>query len=330
MTKNSYLCTKFSKDLQKKNMINRVLLRIKVLHIVYSFYKGEDRNIDLAEREFIKSIDKAYELYFYLLKLIIDVTKFAEAKIETRKNRLNPTKEDLNPNTRFIDNAFVRQLSHNTTLIDFTSDNKISWVNQPEIIKSVYQQIISSEIYEEYMEAEETDYQQDKNIWRKIFKKIILPSTDFEESLQDWDIYWADDLDTIISFVIKTIKKFDKEEGTAQPLLPKFNDVDDFTFAKKLLHNALVNEQEYRDLIDEHTKNWDLDRIAFMDIIIMQIALSELHSFPTIPINVTLNEYIELSKYYSTEKSATFINGVLDNVIKKLKQENKIIKVVKL
>ncbi len=311
-------------------MINRVLLRIKVLHIVYSYYKGEDQSIDLAEKEFIKSIDKSYELYFYLLKLMVDVTKYAETIIETRKNRLNPTKEDLNPNTRFIDNAFVRQLSHNTTLIDFTSDNKISWVNQQETLKEIYKLITSSEIYEEYMEAETTDYQQDKNLWRKIFKKLLLTSTEFEESLQDWDIYWADDLPTIISFVIKTIKRFDKEEGIAQSLLPKFNDQEDFLFAKKLLKNALTNEKEYRALIDEHTKNWELDRIAFMDIIIMQIALSELHSFPTIPINVTLNEYIELSKYYSTDKSATFINGVLDNIIKKLKEENKIIKVVKL
>ncbi len=148
-------------------MINRVLLRIKVLHIVYSYYKGEDQNIDLAEREFVKSIDKSYELYFYLLKMMVDVTKYAETIIETRKNRLNPTKEDLNPNTRFIDNSFIRQLAHNTELIDFTSDNKISWVNQQETLKEIYNLITSSEIYEEYMEAEETDYQQDKNLWRK-------------------------------------------------------------------------------------------------------------------------------------------------------------------
>ncbi|PIF01882.1 MAG: transcription antitermination factor NusB [Paludibacter sp.] len=311
-------------------MINRVLLRIKVLHIVYSFYKGKQGSVNIAEREFLKSITKTYELYFYLLKLIVEVTHYAEIKIDTRRNRLNPTEFDLNPNTRFINNAFVKQLSYNTEFQEFVSENKISWINHQEIVKEIYELIVNSELYEEYMSASETDYEKDKNIWKKIFKKIILTSDSFEKSIEDQDIYWVDNLDIIVSFVIKTIKNFDKENGAEQDLIPKFKNSEDLIFAKKLLRNCLENKDEYQQLISENAQNWDLDRIAFMDIIIMQLAIAELISFPTIPVNVTMNEYIEISKFYSTKKSATFINGILDKITKELKKENRLIKVVKI
>ncbi len=311
-------------------MINRVLLRIKVLHIVYSFYKGEQGSVNIAEREFLKSITKTYELYFYLLKLILEVTHYAEVKIDARKNRLTPTEQDLNPNTRFIDNVFVKQLAVNEEFQNFVSDNKISWINNQEAVKEVYEQIVNSEMYAEYMSAPTTDYEQDKNIWRKIFKKIILTSESFLGLIEDQDIYWIDNLDIITSFVIKTIKKFKEENGEEQELIPKFKDSEDLIFAKKLLRNCLDNKEEYRELINENAQNWDLDRIAFMDIIIMQLAIAELLSFPTIPVNVTMNEYIEISKFYSTQKSATFINGILDKIIKELKNQNRLIKVVKI
>jgi len=169
-------------------------------------------------------------------------------------------------------------------------------------------------------------YDNDRELWRKIFKKCILGNEEIEAALEEHCIYWNDDIDIVVSFILKTIKKFDQANGNQQPLLPMFKDNEDREFASKLFRSAILHIEEYKSLIDEHTKNWEVDRIAFMDVVIMEIALAELINFPTIPINVTLNEYIEISKTYSTEKSSTFINGVLDNIVTQLKKDNKLIK----
>ncbi len=311
-------------------MINRVLLRIKILQVVYAFYKGGGKSIPLAEKELFHSIEKTYELYFHLLQLAVEVTNYAAQKIDARKNKLRPTDEDLNPNTRFIDNTFISLLSRNEHLNDFLTTNKISWADNQDSIKLIYELILKSEIYAEYMAAPSTDFAADKDIWRKIFKRIILQCEEFFDSIEDQSIYWTDDLEIVVSFIIKTIKRFNQENGVEQELLPMFKDEEDSEFASKLFQETLKNETEFLEMIDSHTKNWELDRIAFMDIIIMQTALAEIVTFPTIPVSVTLNEYIEISKNYSTEKSAIFINGVLDNIVKDLKAENKLIKVVKI
>ena len=311
-------------------MINRVLLRIKILQIVYAYYKGHSASVALAEKELFYSVEKTYELYFHLLQLAVEVTNYASNKIDARKNKLRPSDDDLNPNTRFVDNSFVTQLSKNVQLQNYIKENKISWDNNQDTVKTVYELVAASDSYVEYMSAEKADYAADKDIWRKIYKKIILQSEEFSDSIEDQSIYWTDDLEIVISFIIKTIKKFDLVNGVDQPLLPMFKDEEDAEFAGKLLKNSLEKEKEYRKMIDSHTNNWELDRIAFMDIIIMQTALAEIMTFPTIPVNVTLNEYIEISKNYSTDRSATFINGVLDNIVKELKAENKLIKVVKI
>ena len=311
-------------------MINRVLLRIKILQIIYAFYKGDSPSVALAEKELFHSVEKTYELYFHLLQLAVEVTNYASNKIDARKNKLRPSDDDLNPNTRFVDNSFVTQLSKNVQLQNYIKENKISWDNNQDTVKTVYELVAASDSYVEYMSAEKADYAADKDIWRKIYKKIILQSEEFSDSIEDQSIYWTDDLEIVISFIIKTIKKFDLVNGVDQPLLPMFKDEEDAEFAGKLLKNSLEKEKEYRKMIDSHTNNWELDRIAFVDNIIMQTALAEIMTFPTIPVNVTLNEYIEISKNYSTDRSATFINGVLDNIVKELKAENKLIKVVKI
>lgn len=311
-------------------MINRVLLRIKIIQILYSFYKGDGQSATLAERELFHSIEKTYELYFHLLQFSVEITHYAAIKIDSRKNKLRPTEEDLNPNTRFVDNRFVAQLEKNRCLQDFLNEHKTSWANNQDAIKNIYELVIASDVYKEYMEAETSDYAADKDIWRKIYKKIILQNEEFSDSIEDQSIYWTDDLEIVISFIIKTIKRFDAENDVNQELLPMFKDDEDAEFASRLIKNTLENETIYRQMIDQHTQNWELDRIAFMDIIIMQAALAEIMTFPTIPVSVTLNEYIEISKSFSTDKSATFINGVLDNIVKDLKADNKLIKVVKI
>lgn len=309
-------------------MINRALLRIKIVQILYSYYKSDGKSLPIAEKELFHSIEKTYDLYYHLLQLSIEITRYAAERIETKRNKLRPTEEDLNPNTRFIDNKFVAQLSTNIQFTEYLQAHKLSWINDSEIIKVLFDQVVASEYYTDYMSAPAADYAADKDIWRKIFKKIILQSEDLDDSIQDQNIYWTDDIEMVVSFIIKTIKRFDEAKGDEQPLLPMFKDEEDSEFASKLMRSVLTKGPALREMIDANTKNWELDRIAFMDIVIMEVALAELLDFPTIPVNVTLNEYIEIAKNYSTDKSGTFINGVLDNIVGQLKKENKLIKVV--
>lgn len=329
--KNLYLCIQFSLFVEIiAFMVNRVLLRIKVIQIVYAYYRGEGNSIPKAEKELIYSIEKAYDLYFHLLQLALEVTDYAYNRIDQRRNRLRPSEEDLNPNLRFVENRFVKQLRDNLTLNEYLKERKLSWANNDDVVRLVYELMLETDFYSEYMSAAESDYNADKLLWRRIFRNIILLSSEFADSIEDQSIYWADDLDIVLSFVVKTIKQFKESNGVGQELLPMFRDEEDREFSLKLLRETLTNESEYRELIDKQTPHWDLDRIAFMDIVLMQAALAEITSFPTIPISVTLNEYIEMSKYYSTDRSATFINGVLDNIVKELEADNKLIKVVKI
>lgn len=309
-------------------MINRVLLRIKIIQILYSFYKGDGKSLPLVEKELFHSLEKTYDLYFHLLQLSVDITNFAALRLDARRNKLRPTEEDLNPNTRFIDNRYIAQLSSNEEFDAYLTKNKLSWVNYPELIKKLYERIVASDFYMDYMNAPTADYDADKELWRKIYKRIIMTEEDLYDSLEEQNIFWVDDTDTVLSFVIKTIKKFQEENGAQQELLPMFRYEADREFAETLLRKTLDNEKEYRALIDLHTRNWELDRIAFMDILIMQTAIAEICNFPTIPVNVTFNEYIEIAKNYSTDRSSTFINGVLDNIVNQLKSENKLIKVM--
>lgn len=309
-------------------MINRVLLRIKIIQILYSYYKSGDKTALMVEKELFYSIEKTYDLYYHLLNLAVAITDFALQKIEARKNKLRPTAQDLNPNTRFVDNSFIQQLRNNVHLKSYLTERKLSWVNNPEVIKELHEEITSTGFYTEYMEAATADYDADKELWKKIFKKVLLSSATLDESIEEQSIYWTDDVEIVISFILKTIKRFELTEGVGQRLLPMFKDDEDIDFAKKLLHGVLKNGVSYRETIDKNTRNWELERIAFMDTLIMEVAMSELMDFPTIPVNVTLNEYIEIAKNYSTDKSGTFINGVLDNIVGQLKEENKLIKVV--
>lgn len=309
-------------------MINRALLRIKIIQILYSYYKSGDKTALMVEKELFHSIEKTYDLYYHLLNLAIAITDLATQKLESRKTKLRPTAEDLNPNTRFVDNAFINQLRNNVHLKSYLTEHKLSWVNYPDVLKELYEEIQSTDFYAAYMAAPATDYESDKELWKKIYRKVILVNESLDDSIEEQSIYWTDDVEIVISFILKTIKRFELSEGIGQPLLPMFKDEEDAEFARKLIRGVLTNGASYREIIDQNTRNWELERIAFMDTLIMEVALSELMDFPTIPVNVTLNEYIEIAKNYSTDKSGTFINGVLDNIVGQLKEQNKLIKVV--
>ena len=307
-------------------MINRVLIRLKIVQIVYAYYQNGGKNLDTAEKELFFSLSKAYDLYNYLLLLMVEVTKQANKRLNAAKNKLVPTKEELFPNTKFVENRFIAQLEVNKQLLEFSNNQKKTWENEADFVKTLCDKILESDIYKEYMASETSSYEEDRELWRKLYKNIIFNNIELDQVLEDQSLYWNDDKEIVDTFVLKTIKRFDEKNGAKQELLPEFKDEEDQDFARRLFRRTILNADYYRHLISENTKNWDLDRVAFMDVVMMQIALAEILSFPNIPVSVSLNEYVEIAKLYSTPKSGGFINGTLDGIVNSLKKENKLTK----
>ena len=307
-------------------MINRILIRIRVIQIVYAWYQNRDKDLNQVERELLLGLQKSYDLYYYLLQLMIEITDLHEERINTKKNKFLPTQEDLNPNMHLVNNQFIEQLRNNTMFVSFIANRPMSWESNRNFVKGLLDKVVASGTYKEYTQLEKPTYKNDKEFWRKTFRTFIQRNEELDDILEDESIFWNDDIEIVQSFVLKTIKQFDKAEGEEQPLLPMFNDDEDREYATTLLRETLANGEEYRKLITEKADNWDFERIAFMDVVIMQVAVAELYKFPSIPIRVTLNEYIDLAKSYSTPKSSTFINGVLDAIVKELKRDKAIFK----
>jgi N utilization substance protein B len=305
-------------------MINRVLIRLKVIQIIYAYYQNGGKNLEAAEKELFYSLSKTYDLYNYLLLLMVEITRFADRRIDNRRHKLRPTEEDLNPNTRFIDNAFMAQLAQNAQLVEFSNNQKRSWDDESDFVKRLFSQIEETKAYQEYMAKETLTYEDDRELWRKLYRTVIASNDEIDEILEEQSLYWNDDKAIIDTFVLKTIKRFSPENGAEQELLPEYRDEEDREFARKLFRAAITGAETYRNMMAESTKNWDMERIAFMDILIMQVALAEMLTFPSIPVSVSLNEYVEIAKMYSTPKSSSFINGMLDTIVNKLKEENKL------
>ncbi len=261
-----------------------------------------------------------------MLLLVVELTAYAEEKIDRGLNKYRPSYEELHPNPRFMMNAFARQLKTNSALNDYAKERKLDWSEQPELIKLLFDAINEAEFFKDYMASTTKSYEEDKKVWRKIFGKVFTGNEDLENTLEEMSVYWNDDTDIVISFVEKVIKRFEEKNGNRQELLPMFKDEEDRSFVAKLFNNSIANGSKYRDIIRRNITNWELERVALMDIIIMQTALAELMSFPSIPANVTMNEYIELAKAYSTERSGVFVNGVLNNVVNELRNEGKLVK----
>ena len=306
-------------------MVNRILIRIKVVQIVYSYLVNKDKSIDTSEKELFFSLEKAYELYHRLLLLMIELTDAQNKRIENARFKYTATAADKNPDTRLINNRFIAQLRENKMLKEYVDRQSVSWVNEPDFIRILLDRLLASDLYKTYLTSEEDSYAVDQDFWKKAFKHIIVENEDLSEILEAQSLYWNDDLETISTFVLKTIKRFDQSKGAEQELLPMFKDDEDAEFAKMLFRKTLMNVDVNKALIDQHTKNWEIDRVAFMDIVIMLVAIAEIKSFPTIPVKVTLNEYIEIAKAYSTIKSGHFINGILDAIASKLKKDGSLV-----
>ena len=307
-------------------MINRILIRIRVIQIVYAWYQNRNKDIMQVEKELLLGLQKSYDLYFYFLLMMVEITNLYEKRVNTKMNKFLPTPEDLNPSMHLINNQFIKQLRDNKTFVKYLTERPLSWEANESFLRGILDTIVASDTYKEYSQIEKPTYIDDKDFWRKCFKAFIYRNEELDDILEDESIFWNDDIEIVQSFVHKTIKQFNKSEGEDQALLPMFNDEEDKEYAIKLLRETLLNELSYREQITRHAQNWDFERIAFMDVIIMQVAMAELYGFTSIPISVTLNEYIDIAKSYSTPKSSTFINGILDAVVTELRQDKTILK----
>lgn len=307
-------------------MINRTLIRLKIVQLVYAYYQNEGKTLAVAEKELLHSLAKSYELYNYMLLLMVKVTGYARRQIEhqTELNLAAHADEEISHN--FVENKFIEQLSENVQLMTYVEDHKLSWDNEIAYIKALYEKIQAEKFYKTYSALNEPTYEQDRELWRCIYRQVIAKDELLTDLIEDMSLYWNDDRAIVDSFVIKTIKMFEQEAGAEQNLLPDFKDSEDKEFAVRLFHQAIANSRYYQDLITESSRNWAADRMAFMDVVIMQIAIAELLSFPMIPTSVTVNEYVEISKYYSTPNSYRYINGLVDAIAKRLKHEHKLMK----
>lgn len=276
-----------------------------------------------AGKELDASLDKAYELYYSMFALMIDLTREQATRIENAKAKFLASHEDLNPNTRFIDNRFIAKLQDNEDLKDYLERHAIDWSDNPALIKSLLDSITKSQLYDDYMNAKTDDYTADCEFWRNVMKSIILPSDDLAEALESKSIYWNDDLTIMGTFVIKTIKQFSQNESEQTKFLPKYKDDEDERFGHELFRYAVENRETYRSYIDRfiNSSQWDPDRLAFMDIVVMIAAIAELINYPAIPVPVTMNEYIEIANSYSTSRSGQFINGILFSIVNYLNDE---------
>ena len=306
-------------------MINRELIRIKVVQLTYAYYQNGSKNIESAEKELIFSLSKAYDLYNYLLALIVGITQESRRHLEVAQSRAKREGTAM-PSQRFAYNRFALQLEENHMLNDFMESQKKSWSDEPEFLKNIFTQISESQIYKDYMASPEDSYAADRELWRKLYRTLIENNAELDALLEEQSLYWNDDKEIVDTFVLKTIKRFDEKNKASQELLPEYDSEEDKDYARKLFRATIMNADEYQHYMSEASRNWDFSRLAYMDIVIMQIAIAEMMTFPSIPVNVTINECVELAKLYSTPRSAGYINGMLDAIARHLIETGHLLK----
>ena len=308
-------------------MINREIIRIKIVQLTYAYYQNGNKNIDTAEKELFFSLSKAYDLYNYMLALIVAVNKEAARRMEVMVQRAK-REGTPEPSQRFVFNRFAIQLAENKQLNDFMSTQKSGWDENAAFISSLLEKIEQSEGYQEYMNNPEDNYDVDRELWRKIYRTLIQDNDELDTILEDMSLYWNDDKTIVDTFVLKTIKRFDEANGPKQELLPEWDSDEEQEYARKLFRAAILNADEYQRYMSEASRNWDFSRLAYMDIILMQIAIAEMMTLPNIPVSVSINEYVEIAKFYSTPKSAGYINGMLDSIARSLVDSGRMAKFI--
>ena len=306
-------------------MINRELIRIKIVQLTYAYYQNGNKNMDSAEKELLFSLSKAYDLYNYLLLLIVAVSREERRRVEIAMQRAEREGTEL-PSQKFVFNKFAVQLEDNKMLNTFVENQKLTWTDDIEFVRKLCNQIEESLAYREYMADPEDSYEADREVWRKIYRQLIVDNDDLKSLLEEKSLYWNDDKEVVDTFVLKTIKRFDPKNNSMQELLPEYKDEEDKDFARKLYRATILNADTYQRYMSETSRNWDFSRLAYMDVVIMQIAIAEMLTFPNVPVSVTINEYVDLAKLYSTPKSGAYINGMLDSIARYLVRTGKMLK----
>ena len=303
-------------------MLSRRLLRVKVAKSLYAHLKSGSTSLPASQKNLVSSINKAYDLYFQMMALIVEVARYAESRQELAKQKKLPTYDDLNPNRRFVDNGVIHLIATSDSVQDEIARRKLSWANYPDTIKDIYNRLTETTYYKEYMSATNSSFSDDRK-----FVETFYTSLDEDESLaeviDEMSLMWNDDLSFALYMVIRTVSNL-KQSHTEVKVLPQFKSDEDLEFAKELFSASLLQFDENQEIIDKYTRNWDVERIAFMDNLIISVAISELTSFDSIPVKVTLDEWIDIAKYYSSPSSSTFVNGVLDKIVVELREKGKI------
>ena len=304
-------------------MISRRMLRIKVVKALYAHMKSDADSLMASEKMLVTSIDKTYDLYFLLMSLVVEMAQYAEQRQEAAKNKKLPTYEDLNPNRKFVDNAVIRLLAQSDSVNDYLAARKLSWAKYPELVKTLFTQLEQSDYYKKYMASQERSFREDLALVTEFYTRELEESEILENVLDEMSILWNDDLGFALIMVTRTLSNM-RPSHVDVKVLPKFKSIEDLDFARELFAKAAVNFDNYQEEIEKYTRNWDVERIAFMDNLIMATAVAELVTFPSIPVKVTLDEYIEIAKFYSTHGSSTFINGILDKIVASFTEQGKI------
>lgn len=303
-------------------MLSRRLLRVKVAKNLYAHLKSGSDNLKASEKNLVESIDKAYDLYFQMMSLIVEVAHYAESRIEINKNKKLPTYEDLNPNRRFVDNAVIHLIATSDSVNDVIARRKLTWAPYSDAVKDVYNRMVESEYYKKYMSASICTFSDDRRFVEEFFTSLEEDEA-LNDVVNDMSLLWTDDYGFALYMAVRTVQNL-KQSHTEVKVLPKFKNEEDLDFAKTLFIKALVNFEDNQEIVDKYSSNWDVERVVFMDSLILSIALAELIYFESIPVKVTLDEWIDIAKYYSSPTSSNFVNGVLDKIVNDLQQDGRI------
>ncbi len=307
-------------------MLSRRHIRIKVMQALYAFTLNGDPDIIKGENELVRSIQRLHELYIYQLSFLTEMVDFARHRLEEAKLKYLPTEEDLNPNTRFIDNRIILQLTNNRDFVRRSNQLKISWKEEEELVRRLYQSIRNSDLYGDYMSSHEDSFEKDRTFILDLFRQYIQIDEALLSFYEEKYMHWANDCFVAFYYIEKTIRAMEENpvKNDLLPGLPPIPEEEDLEFAVQLFQKTIRYSGEFEKMISERTLNWDTERIAMLDMLLLKMALTEIMEFQAIPVKVSFNEYIEISKEYSTPKSKVFINGILDKLISELTQENRI------
>ncbi len=294
-------------------MLSRRLLRVKVAKTLYAHLKSGSDNLRASEKNLVESIDKAYDLYYQMMSLVVEVARYAEGRIELAMQKKLPTYEDLNPNRRFVDNAVIHLMANSDSINDYIAERKLSWAMQSDAIRDVYNRLIEAEFYKKYMSAPVVTFTDDRKFVEEFFQWLEEDEA-MLDVVNEMSLLWSDDYGFALFMALRTVQNL-KRSHTEVKVLPKFKSDEDLDFAKRLFVKSLVDYEDNQEIVDRYSKNWDVERVVFMDSLIINIAIVELKQFDSIPVKVTLDEWIDIAKYYSSPTSSNFVNGVLDKIV---------------